>query len=107
MEFFDLLKDTVNAKASDLHITVGIPPVMRIHGELQRCGETSMKPGDTDAFIRQILSETQLEELEDTQAFQNISHMPGNWICLFSCRVSPDFGSMSINSADGMHWQSV
>ena len=77
MEFFDLLKDTVNAKASDLHITVGIPPVMRIHGELQRCGETSMKPGDTDAFIRQILSETQLEELEENGELDLPFFLPG------------------------------
>ena len=31
-----LLREMVNRKASDLHLRVGVPPVYRINGALQR-----------------------------------------------------------------------
>jgi twitching motility protein PilT len=64
MNILDLLKETVNAKASDLHITVGVPPIMRIHGNLRRYGEVPLTPEDTTAYIHQILNADQQEELE-------------------------------------------
>ena len=64
MTIVDLLKETVAAKASDLHITVGIPPIMRINGSLNPFGDISLTPQDTYAYVCQILKEPQLEALE-------------------------------------------
>ena len=42
-----LLQTVVNRKASDLHITVGQPPVLRIDGILQRLDTKTLEPTDT------------------------------------------------------------
>ena len=34
MEISDLLKESVERRASDLHLTAGIPPTLRIDGKL-------------------------------------------------------------------------
>lgn len=60
----ELLVETVNRNASDLHITVGINPCLRVNGELIRIGEEKIKPEDAKRLASQILSETQIEELE-------------------------------------------
>ncbi len=36
MDIEELLRQTVAGKASDLHLTVGAPPTIRLHGEMQR-----------------------------------------------------------------------
>ena len=35
----ELLTKAANIKASDVHITVGLPPVYRVNGELSNAGE--------------------------------------------------------------------
>jgi twitching motility protein PilT len=77
MDIFDLLKETVDAKASDLHITVGVPPVMRINGNLRRYGDVSLTPKDTATYTRQILNETQQAELEKNGEVDLSSFLPG------------------------------
>ena len=62
MNFSELLKYTVENKASDLHITTGIPPVMRKNGKLVRIGEDKILPADTETFIHELLNEDQYEE---------------------------------------------
>ena len=36
MDIEELLRKTVTSKASDLHLTVGAPPTIRLHGEMQQ-----------------------------------------------------------------------
>ncbi len=36
MDIEELLRETVASQASDLHLTVGAPPTIRLHGEMQR-----------------------------------------------------------------------
>ncbi len=43
-----LLTEAFERGASDIHLTVGMPPVFRIHGELQKAGEATLKPDDTE-----------------------------------------------------------
>lgn len=51
--------------ASDLHVSVGIPPTIRVNGELMALDQPPIKPEDTSAFVRSILSEDQFRTLED------------------------------------------
>ena len=44
----DLLQLVVSEGAADLHIRVGIPPVLRIHGILQRVEGPLLRPEDTE-----------------------------------------------------------
>lgn len=64
MTIDDLLQYAHDHKASDLHITVGIPPKCRINGELMDMPYDKLLPPDTDALIRPLLGEHFSDVLE-------------------------------------------
>ncbi|WHZ06143.1 type IV pilus twitching motility protein PilT [Neobacillus sp. YX16] len=53
----NILRAAVEFKASDIHITVGVPPVVRINGELKRYGQEKLMPADTEEMARAIIPE--------------------------------------------------
>lgn len=59
----ELLKLTVEERASDLHLTVGMQPAIRINGSLRKVGQEMLKPVDTEEFAKEILGE-RYEEYE-------------------------------------------
>ncbi|TCK98380.1 twitching motility protein PilT [Natranaerovirga hydrolytica] len=59
----ELLMMSKEKNASDLHITVGIPPMIRINGVLVYTDYDKLMPEDTKKMIEAILSEQQKEEL--------------------------------------------
>lgn len=64
MNILELLRITQDNKASDLHITVAVPPIMRVNGRLEKIGDQSLLPKDTIDLAHQMLTENQLQELE-------------------------------------------
>ncbi|MYL72197.1 PilT/PilU family type 4a pilus ATPase [Halobacillus litoralis] len=57
-ETFDQLLTVANEyEASDIHLTVGVPPIFRIHGQLRKYGKNPLKPADTNGMAEAILSE--------------------------------------------------
>ena len=53
-----LLQEVVERKASDLHLTVGIPPVFRIYGRLTLAGKyRPLRPPDTEHLAHSLLGE--------------------------------------------------
>lgn len=56
-----LLREAVARKASDLHITVGIPPVLRINGDLVRTAGDNLTPHDTERLLTAITTPPQRE----------------------------------------------
>ena len=60
----ELLKIGKENGASDVHITVGIPPKMRVNGELVDMNYPKLRPEDTEAIISPMLSERQKEILK-------------------------------------------
>lgn len=56
VEMSDLLALTVEEGASDLHLTVGVPPILRIHGSLTPLDVPVLKPEDTDRLMKSITS---------------------------------------------------
>jgi twitching motility protein PilT len=56
-----LLKAGFELKASDIHITVSVPPVFRINGELKRYGKDVLTPADTEAMAKAIVPEGKWE----------------------------------------------
>ena len=40
---------------SDIHITVGVPPVMRLHGELKYYGKEALKPAETEEMAKTLI----------------------------------------------------
>lgn len=61
----DYLLDTVNAGASDLHITVGLPPMIRVSGGVQPLDYAPFTPNMTREMIYDILSNEQRQRLEN------------------------------------------
>lgn len=55
----EVLTIAKQAGASDVHITVGIPPKMRVNGALYDMDFPKMLPPDTEEIINQIMSEKQ------------------------------------------------
>ena len=61
----DLLQLVVSEGGSDLHIRVGIPPVIRIHGILQRVDGPALKPEDAEELMRSITSEDHIQQIRE------------------------------------------
>ncbi|MDI7741495.1 type IV pilus twitching motility protein PilT [Lysinibacillus fusiformis] len=59
-----LLERAYEEKASDLHITVGIPPVYRVNGKLKQFGDIAVTPDEAEALVRGVLPEYKVEEYE-------------------------------------------
>lgn len=51
----ELLEATIKNNASDLHLIVGIQPVVRINGKLVRLDKNKLNPEDTENFAKKIL----------------------------------------------------
>lgn len=63
----DLLRDACERSSSDLHLTVGLPPVVRIDGSLQHLDYTPLGPSDTQRLIYDILTTDQVQWFEKTR----------------------------------------
>jgi len=61
----DLLQLMVSEGAADLHIRVGIPPVIRLHGILHRVDGPLLKPEDTEELMRSITSEDHIQNIRE------------------------------------------
>lgn len=64
LQIQQLFKVMVESGASDLHLTVGTAPGMRISGDIVRVKVGALTPDDTKRLIYQILTEKQKAELE-------------------------------------------
>lgn len=64
LQIQQLFKVMVDQGASDLHITVGSAPGMRISGEVVRVKVGALTADDTKRLVYQILTEAQRSELE-------------------------------------------
>lgn len=62
----DLLNDMVERGSSDLHICVGVPPVIRIDGQLTSLNYTKFDSMQTQRMLYDILSDEQIQRFEDT-----------------------------------------
>ena len=60
-----LLQTVVNRKASDLHITVGQPPTLRLDGHLVKLETKILEPEDTVALMKSIAPERCQQELQE------------------------------------------
>ena len=60
-----MLSEMVRAGGSDLHVTVGRPPMARIHGDLSALpGWETLTPADTEAIVRCVVSDEQWTTFE-------------------------------------------
>lgn len=62
----DLLREVPKFKASDLHLTVGLPPMIRVDGALRQTHYKHLGPNDAQRLIYDILTNEQVEKFERT-----------------------------------------
>jgi len=65
VELNKLLQLVVDKKASDLHLTVGLPPTVRLHGNLRPLNLPVLTPDDTVGFMKAITPERIQQELKE------------------------------------------
>lgn len=61
----EILRAAKEAGASDVHITVGIPPKMRVNGKLITMNYGKMLPADTLEIVLEIMKPNQREKFEE------------------------------------------
>jgi twitching motility protein PilT len=62
----DLLKRTLELQGSDLHLTAGTPPQVRVHGKLQRLDLSDLTPADTKQLAYSVLTDAQKKRFEES-----------------------------------------
>lgn len=67
MEITELLKFTLDNKASDLHLSANNAPIVRIDGELQRIKVDALEPDQIKQMLYSIMTEDQRAEYERDQ----------------------------------------
>lgn len=65
LSIHQLLMHAYNEKASDLHLTVGIPPVFRIDGKLHQYGSTAVTPDMIQEMVKEILPQHKVEDFNE------------------------------------------
>jgi twitching motility protein PilU len=63
----DLLKLLIEKGGSDLFITVGFPPAMKVHGKMTPVSKTELTPENTKALAYAVMNDKQLKEYEATK----------------------------------------
>jgi twitching motility protein PilT len=92
----DLLELVVAHNASDLHLTAGTNPAIRVHGEIRRLEEIApLTPDDTQQLMYQILSSEQQKDFEIKRQLDFAHGVPG----LARFRVNVYFQRGSVGAA--------
>ena len=66
MDITELLAFGVKNKASDLHLSSGLPPMIRVHGDVRRINLPAMEHKDVHGMVYDIMSDTQRKIYEET-----------------------------------------
>jgi twitching motility protein PilT len=62
----DLLKETLTKSGSDLHLTAGSPPQVRVHGKLEKLSLPNLTPADTKQLAYSVLTDAQKKRFEES-----------------------------------------
>ncbi len=73
----DLLRAMVERGGSDLFVTPGAPPSIKIDGVVTHLTEQPLTPSHTELLVRSIMSDRQLREFEETQESNFAITVPG------------------------------
>ena len=77
MDLVDVLLEVLERDASDLHLSVGSPPIMRINGVLERMDYPRLSANDTRELVYSILSQDQRQRLENEWEIDFSYSVPG------------------------------
>ena len=66
MDITELLAFGVKNKASDLHLSSGLPPMIRVHGDVRRINLPAMEHKDVHGMVYDIMNDGQRKTYEET-----------------------------------------
>ena len=66
MDIAELLAFSVKNKASDLHLSSGLPPMIRVHGDVRRINVPSLEHKDVHGMVYDIMNDSQRKVYEET-----------------------------------------
>src|SRR3954452_3992480 len=76
-DFADILLEVIQAGASDLHLTVGAPPMVRERGKLRALDYPKLSSQDTREIVYSILTNDQRKKLENEWQIDLSYSIPG------------------------------
>ncbi|MFO1276944.1 MAG: twitching motility protein PilT, partial [Sphaerotilus natans] len=59
MEITELLKFAVRNKASDLHLSAGMPPLIRVHGNVRRLNVDPLPDAKVHEMVHSVMNDAQ------------------------------------------------
>ena len=65
MEISELLAFSVKNKASDLHLSAGLPPMIRVHGDVRRINVPALEHKDVHSMVYDIMNDGQRKFYEE------------------------------------------
>src|SRR5262245_62661580 len=65
MDLTELLAFVVKNKASDLHLSSGLPPMIRVHGDIKRINLPAMEHKDVHGMLYDIMNDGQRKFYEE------------------------------------------
>lgn len=89
----NIFQTAKNMNASDIHITVGVPPKVRVNGQLINLELPALMPADTEAILMPILNDTWKEVFRKNGEVDFSYAVPG--IGRYRVNVFRQRGSMS------------
>lgn len=91
----ELLRQAFERKASDFHLTAGLPPMVRVDGELVALPYQKLEPQDTQRLVFEILSDDSIHKFESSHEL-DCSHTVKD-LCRF--RVNAYYQRNAISAA--------
>src|SRR2546430_9666890 len=96
LDFAEVLLEVLDRRASDLHLTAGAPPMLRVRGRLAPMeGYPALTPTDTREIVYSILSNSQRQKFENNWQLDFAYQIPGQ----ARFRVNAYFQRSSVGAA--------
>ncbi len=77
MDISELLAFSVKNKASDLHLSAGLPPMIRVHGDVRRINLPPLEHKDVHAMIYDIMNDSQRKLYDENLECDFSFDLPG------------------------------
>jgi len=77
MDISELLAFSVKNKASDLHLSAGLPPMIRVHGDVRRINLPPLEHKDVHAMIYDIMNDSQRKIFDENLEVDFSFDLPG------------------------------
>ena len=77
MDITQLLAFSVKNKASDLHLSAGLPPMIRVHGDVRRINVDPLDHKQVHGMVYDIMNDSQRKAYEEIAGVRLLVRDPG------------------------------